>query len=109
MIDKQATSSLAFGAAIAFAGALGTPLGGWWLDRDVKRIWVRGASCKEFIARIDLTELFALYVRCFCRLHAHQHLLPHWTPKETRNVLHLRATPLIRIRARKRRRTACWS
>ena len=44
MFSGQAQASLAFGIAISLAGIIGTPLGGWWLDHDVKRIWVSGAN-----------------------------------------------------------------
>lgn len=39
MFAGQAKASFAFGAAISIAGVIGTPIGGWWLDRDVKRRW----------------------------------------------------------------------
>ena len=39
MFSGQATASFAFGAAISAAGVIGTPIGGWWLDRDIKRRW----------------------------------------------------------------------
>lgn len=41
MFSGQSEASITIGASIALAGIIGTPLGGWLLDLEVTRRWVR--------------------------------------------------------------------
>lgn len=40
MYSTQSQASVALGACIAGAAIIGTPIGGWLLDWEVKRRWV---------------------------------------------------------------------
>lgn len=60
VFDSEEKASTYFGGCIALAGAIGTPLGGWLLDRGTKKAILNGALGEEQKRALEIKEKRAL-------------------------------------------------